>query len=861
MLKRLLTQTLVLFQTTLVWSAPLFPDLPDAHWARDAVASLVAKGLVEGYPDGTFKGDRAASRWETAMIVARLLAQMEQSQATYATRAELEEVRQLVNALRTELDALGVRVTNLEEGAHLLEQRINELERVTFYGQVEARFVSQSFSNSGFGDNDRLRNGAGPPSNVPFLNYHDAVGSAVGATRRPQLHAAFPVVDFKRGKALTNGTGLSSRAILGLNLRVNAEMDAGAEFVAYSSQGDPYVDAYWGVSPPFLSNIFTVNAAAPVGVQPLNNAPFTRMTLDNFWLHHKLSHTRVRLGTIVKTTMDPIVYAGQVNLGVYGPPRWAGFGAQVQGLVDVQEDNFLLWEILGTRIGNGNAFAGTNYQNYVLGGNLAYEFNKGAGKVQVNYVRLAEEASGGGPLLVGGFGPGGGTTGINVAYAASSGWSVFQWVNPPGFFAGQRSSFEQFNSGQLAGGVLIPNTVDRRPIAGWNGAADNAIGFAPGGGGNFGPQAQDIYGLTGRYRWQLGDNSEPALSVAGEWAHSDYRPNKNSRYSAEGDAFRGEVGLEFLEGDLDLEAEYVSVAPNYAPLAYFGNALGARFPRTMNFTGVWHPHNFMKYPHNREGFRLNGTWKFDDRKGTLWAKAAFLDQKSSSLYDVRVLPGGASPGIPNFPVIGFSPGFVDPVFFGFAHPNIYGAASGNSFAASLAPLENPKGSQNSFGLGASYRWEEPALKLSGSYNHESFARRTRLAPAFGGDQNHVDIDVDIFNVELEWDIDERWALTGGVDYTQTVGHFDPSGLYHAFALSTNNATFTNLDSTQTAPYLAVDFEMTKNATWNLTFTHYDTSDEVNPAVRAGTGPFTVGSSAHPFSWDGWQVQSQFNLSY
>ena len=53
----------------------------------DAVKALAARGMLEGYPDGTFKGDRAASRYEVAMIVARMLARMEAEHATFATRA------------------------------------------------------------------------------------------------------------------------------------------------------------------------------------------------------------------------------------------------------------------------------------------------------------------------------------------------------------------------------------------------------------------------------------------------------------------------------------------------------------------------------------------------------------------------------------------------------------------------------------------------------------------------------------------------------------------------------------------------------------------------------------------------------
>jgi len=129
-------------------SAPMFPDVPDM-WAKDAVAALAAKGILEGYPDGTFKGDRAATRYEVAMIVARLMARIEQEEATFATKADLDELRRLVNQLKDELDALGVRVQNLEDNVAKLDKRVTELERITFYGSLDVRYVTQHFSNSG----------------------------------------------------------------------------------------------------------------------------------------------------------------------------------------------------------------------------------------------------------------------------------------------------------------------------------------------------------------------------------------------------------------------------------------------------------------------------------------------------------------------------------------------------------------------------------------------------------------------------------------------------------------------------------------------------------------------------------------
>ena len=51
----------------------LFPDVPSYHWAYEAVSDLSRRGLVEGYPDGTFGGDRLLTRYEFAQIVYRAL--------------------------------------------------------------------------------------------------------------------------------------------------------------------------------------------------------------------------------------------------------------------------------------------------------------------------------------------------------------------------------------------------------------------------------------------------------------------------------------------------------------------------------------------------------------------------------------------------------------------------------------------------------------------------------------------------------------------------------------------------------------------------------------------------------------------
>lgn len=110
--------------------------MPTDHWAFDAIAELAAKGIVEGYPDGTFKGDRAMTRYEMAMVVARLLARVEAIKipppappakipAPPVSAADIATLRRLVNEFRAELAALGVRVTAVEEELAALRARID----------------------------------------------------------------------------------------------------------------------------------------------------------------------------------------------------------------------------------------------------------------------------------------------------------------------------------------------------------------------------------------------------------------------------------------------------------------------------------------------------------------------------------------------------------------------------------------------------------------------------------------------------------------------------------------------------------------------------------------------------------------
>ncbi len=822
------------------FAAPLFPDIPDAHWAGDAVANLARAGLVEGYPDGTFKGDRSISRWELAMIVARALQAHETASTTFASGADLAELQRLADVLRPELEALGVRVSSLEGSVNRLESRVTELERISYYGYLESRVTIQSFRNDGAPDNS-----AGGPGAVngaiPYLNYNSLVGTSVAAPWRPQVQGVIPVVDYRIGRALTNGTGFSSLAVLGMKIKVSPTLRAGVEFAGYSSAGDRVVDAYWGVSAPWLSNPLT--ALAPDG-QSLNNAPYTRMTLDKVWLEHTPSKTRVNLGNIEATTLDSFVFAGQPNIGVFGPRRWPGYGFQILGKVPVGGDSALSYEVTNGRFGNGVRFDGQSYQNNVLSGKLAYEFPRG--KVQGNFSRMMEEAPSGGNALGVGW-----INGINVAYGASSGWATRQWVNPPGYYVGQ--------VGQP--GIGIPgNTVDTRPIPGWNAASDDAVGYGAGA-GNYGPQSQNSYGLSANYRIPFGTDKSDLRLVA-ELGRSDYRPNRNSGYNSQGDMLRLAADARLFQEHLDLGVEYLTVDPNYNPASWSGNVTGVRFATNYNFTGTFHLHDFNKYPHNREGWRGRAKLNLLEKRATLWAEGSFLQQTRTSLYDVRVTPGALGAGTPTGSVLGFAPGFVDTVFSGYASPLMYGANSRSSFTADLAPLEDPRGYQNDFLVGASYAWPNDGLKLTGSFQRFDFRRDSALSAAQGGSQNLVDLDCDWLTFSASFPVTSKVRGFAGLDMVTTSGHHDPAGLFNGYALITGSTDFVNVDSRQIIPNLGLDWKVAENTDFNLTMRYYDTEDRVSPSVVAGNSALgQTGSTVHPFNWSGLQLTSQFQLRF
>lgn len=111
-----------------VSAANPFTDVSADDWAYQAVASLSDEGVIDGYPDGTFRGDKPVTRYEIAQIVARLMAKEDTLNAS-----QKETLAKLSSQYANELKDLGVRIAELEKkrGATdlITELRVQSIDR------------------------------------------------------------------------------------------------------------------------------------------------------------------------------------------------------------------------------------------------------------------------------------------------------------------------------------------------------------------------------------------------------------------------------------------------------------------------------------------------------------------------------------------------------------------------------------------------------------------------------------------------------------------------------------------------------------------------------------------------------------
>ena len=117
-----------------------FSDVPADHWAYDAVSQLAADGVINGYGDGTYRGDRNITRYEMAQLIAKAMAKSDVSAKNKAL------IDKLAAEFSDELNNLGVRVAKLEKHADM----------VKWTGKIEYTYEKESYEHTY--DNNQTKN-------------------------------------------------------------------------------------------------------------------------------------------------------------------------------------------------------------------------------------------------------------------------------------------------------------------------------------------------------------------------------------------------------------------------------------------------------------------------------------------------------------------------------------------------------------------------------------------------------------------------------------------------------------------------------------------------------------------------------
>jgi len=158
MKKLALVLVLVLAFALPVFANP-FVDVPLNHWAYDSVQSLAAKGIIVGFPDGTFGGAKSLTRYEFAEATAKALAYVEGMD--FASADDVAILEKLAIEFADELASLGVTVADLEaslgansEAIAALETTVAKLdtffEPLTITGRFRATYEDNYYGNAAY---------------------------------------------------------------------------------------------------------------------------------------------------------------------------------------------------------------------------------------------------------------------------------------------------------------------------------------------------------------------------------------------------------------------------------------------------------------------------------------------------------------------------------------------------------------------------------------------------------------------------------------------------------------------------------------------------------------------------------------
>ena len=172
-----------------------FSDVPADHWAYDAVSQLAKDGVIEGYGDTTFQGNKNITRYEMAQMVAKAMAK------TNVPQSDKALVDKLAAEFSDELNNLGVRVSNLERNA----------DKVKWNGEARYTYTKEKLDNTPSKESYPLLFRMEPKAEVnanwfvkaridASTNLNTDSGDSTAKLQRTWAEGRYPFVTFRAGK-------------------------------------------------------------------------------------------------------------------------------------------------------------------------------------------------------------------------------------------------------------------------------------------------------------------------------------------------------------------------------------------------------------------------------------------------------------------------------------------------------------------------------------------------------------------------------------------------------------------------------------------------------------------------------------
>lgn len=314
--------SLILVVIALAIAAPVFADgafsdVPQDHWAYDAVNTLASAGLVQGYPDGTYDGKRAMSRYEFALAIARMLPLLvegginvpgvspdlsglasksdveaalgqkanKSDLANLATKADIAALKKLINEFEAELAALGVDVNNIKNQIAAIEARLDaieaELKRVKINGEINVAALSGDTSYGNVVDKNN-----NPWGYYDYYPEGDLTDNGYAEPAKWIRDIAL-VRDFNLSIAGNLGKGTKANAVINFGNYLNylGSVNSYVQEFPFSTSMDDYYYDYRDAHDEFFPYYMNIeqkagNGLLTVGRFPLQLTPYTLKMVD-----------------------------------------------------------------------------------------------------------------------------------------------------------------------------------------------------------------------------------------------------------------------------------------------------------------------------------------------------------------------------------------------------------------------------------------------------------------------------------------------------------------------------------------------------------------------------------------------------